>query len=60
MNDRRWIMMQCLHCKRWFVIDVNPKTYTRTEVAKLREDCPYCSKRKNKRVMRIKDHQKNI
>lgn len=55
-----WITAQCPRCRRWFVICVNPQNYTPTEVAKLIEDCPYCSKKKNKRVMTIKDYKKNI
>lgn len=60
INGNMWITAQCPHCRRWFVICVNPQNYTPTEVAKLREDCPYCSKRKNERVMTIKDYKKNI
>lgn len=58
-NIRAWIIIQCLHCKRWFAIHATPD-YTLTEVAKLREYCPYCSKKKNKRVMTIRDYQKKI
>lgn len=59
-NIKVYIQLQCPHCRRWFVICVNPQNYTPTEVAKLREDCPYCSKRKNKRVMTIKDYKEKI
>lgn len=60
INGNMWITIQCPHCKRWFVININPQNYTIEEVIKLRKDCPYCSKKKNIRVMSIKDYQNKI
>lgn len=62
MNDniKVYIQLQCPHCKRWFVICGNCQNSTPREIAKLKEYCPYCSKRKNKRVITIKDYKKNI
>lgn len=48
-NINVYIQLQCPHCKRWFVICGNCQNSTPREIAKLKEYCPYCSKRKNKK-----------